>query len=64
MAEAEEEWRIVKREPGNVLTFIIKNSGVIAKLPEEAAPGSSAYTATMSYMANKDLDGEWKPIGG
>lgn len=58
-----EDFRIVKRDPGNVLTVLIKNSGATASIPEEAAPGSTAYTADMSYIANKDLDGEWKQIG-
>ena len=56
-----EDFRIVKRDPGNVLTVLIKNSGATASIP--AAPGSTAYTANMSYIANKDLDGEWKRIG-
>ncbi len=57
------DWVIVERKPGNVLVFLIKNSGVVNKLPD-CAPGSTAYTATMAYMANKDLDATWKPIGG
>ena len=58
-----EDFRIVKRDPGNVLTVLIKNSGATASIPEEAAPRSTADTADMSYIANKDLDGEWKQIG-
>lgn len=60
----DEDWRIVKREPGNVFTFLIKSSDVTSKLPADAAPGSAAHTATLSYMAVKDLDGTWKQIGG
>ena len=56
------DWIIVERKEGNVLVFLIKNSGVTSKLPD-CAPGSTAYTATMNYMANKDLDGTWKQIG-
>ncbi len=63
----DEDWRIVKREPGNVLSILIKSAAVsggqiICSLPEDAAPGSTAYTATLSFLATKDLDGEWKPI--
>lgn len=66
----DQDWIIVERKPGNVLTFLIKQQAnaqayndLTSKLPEEAAPGSTAYTATLSYMANKDLDGGWKQIG-
>ena len=58
------DWIIVERMPGNVLTFLIKNSSVVDKLPKDAAPGSKAYTAVMDYVANKDMDGAWKEIGG
>jgi hypothetical protein len=59
-----DDYRIVERKPGNVLTVLIKDSTKTSKIPADAAPGSTAYTADMSYMANKDIDGTWKQIGG
>lgn len=31
---------------------------------DDSAPGSLAYTADFSVIAQKDLDGTWKIVGG
>lgn len=64
-------WIIVERKPGNVLTLLVRKGAdtteqneIISSLPDDAAPGSQCYTADMTYIANKDLDGTWTKIGG
>lgn len=59
-----DDYRIVEVKPGNVLSLLLKSSDKVSSLPEEAAPGSTAYTADLSYIAMKDIDGTWKQIGG
>ena len=59
-----DDYRIVERKTGNVLSIVIKDSNVTGSLPEDAAPGSVCYTADLSYMAMKDIDGTWVQIGG
>lgn len=46
------------------MEFLIDSSADLADLPEDAAPGSVAYTANMGYMAMKDNSGQWQQIGG
>ena len=67
----DQDYIIVATEPGNIITYLLKEqasvaayNSVAASLPEEAAPGSKCYNATLSYMAMKDMDGAWKRIGG
>lgn len=43
---------------------MIESSADVASLPEELAPGSFAYTASLSLMYMKGLDGTWAQIGG
>ena len=43
---------------------LIESSGDLAGLPEEIAPGSVAYNASLSLMYMKALDGTWTQIGG
>ena len=59
-----DDWRIVEVKPGRVLSVLVKDSAAVSEVPEDAAPGSVCYTADLAYMAMKDLDGEWKQIGG
>lgn len=58
------DYRIVEAKPGNVLSVLVKSSESAGSIPEYAAPGSTCYTADLSYMAIKDIDGTWKQIGG
>jgi len=45
--------------------FLISSSDDTANLPDDAAPGSMAYTADLTYLAIKDIDGSWvAAIGG
>lgn len=43
---------------------LLKNAAAISEVPEDLLPGSFAYTADFSYIAQKGLDGEWHEIGG
>ena len=43
---------------------LLKNAAAISQVPADCAPGSFAYTADFSYIAQKGLDGEWHEIGG
>ena len=43
---------------------MIESSSDIDSLPEDLAPGSVAYTASLSLMYMKGLDGTWSQIGG
>lgn len=42
--------------------YLISSADDVANLPVEAATGSIAYTATLSYVGMKDIDGEWKSV--
>ena len=55
-----------KATPDGVISALIRNAGVLDTDPQarDAAPGSTAYTADMSFMAMKDPDGVWQQIGG
>lgn len=53
-----------REEPTGKMEFLIDSSADLADLPEDAAPGSVAYTANMGYMAMKDNSGQWQQIGG
>ena len=64
-----DEFKIVKSGGGrsedeNRTDVLIKKASVVNSLPDYLAPGSTAFTADMSYIATKDLDGSWKQIGG
>ena len=59
-----DDYRIVEVKPGNVLSVLVSGSDKVSKIPENAAPGSTCFTADLSYMAMKDIDGAWKQIGG
>lgn len=48
------------REDANKVDILLKNAAAISQVPEDCAPGSMAFTADMSYVAMKDLDGAWK----
>ena len=43
---------------------MIESAGDLSSLPKDLAPGSVAYTASLSLMYMKDLDGTWTQIGG
>lgn len=43
---------------------MIESSSDLANLPENLAPGSVAYTSSLSLMYMKGLDGIWTQIGG
>ena len=43
--------------------IMIESSSDLTDLPEDAAPGSIAYTAGLSAMYQKGLDGTWVQIG-
>jgi len=51
-------------KPENLLSVLIDSANDTADIPEEASPGSVAYTADMSVMLMKANDGTWKQIGG
>jgi hypothetical protein len=40
--------------------FLVESADDAANLPTDAAPGSIAYTADLTYVAMKDINGEWK----
>ena len=42
--------------------FMIESSDDLSNLPSTAAPGSIAYTADMSYVAQKDINNTWATI--
>ena len=52
------------REDANKVDILLKNAAAISQVPADCAPGSFAYTADFSYIAQKGLDGEWHEIGG
>ena len=52
-----------RSEDANRAEVLIESSSDLANLPENLAPGSVAYTASMSYIAMKAIDGTWKQIG-
>lgn len=49
---------IAKRE------ILIDSEGDLANIPEDTAPGSVAYTASMDSMYMKSIGGTWTKIGG
>ena len=44
--------------------FLIDSSSDVSNLPDNAAPGSMAYTASLSDMYMKSASGTWTKIGG
>ena len=50
-------------ESANKCEVLIESSSDLANLPEELAAGSVAYTASMSAMYMKAIDGTWTQIG-
>ena len=62
-------YRIVKsvggvpESPGKC-EVLIESSSDLANLPEEITPGSIAYTASLTLMYMKAIDGTWTQIGG
>lgn len=43
---------------------LIESASDLEDLPESIAPGSVAYTASMSPMYMKAINGTWTQIGG
>lgn len=44
--------------------ILIESAADLEDLPDDIAPGSVAYTASMSPMYMKAIDGTWTQIGG
>ncbi len=44
--------------------ILIESQSDLANVPETAAPGSVAYTADMSAIYMKAINGNWTQIGG
>lgn len=44
--------------------WLIKNGEDLANVADTAGPGSTAYTADLSILAQKDEDGNWQAING
>lgn len=42
--------------------FYLESANAVANLPEDAQPGSWAYTAGLAFVAQKDFDGTWKTV--
>lgn len=62
-------FEIVKSTSGvsdtaNRCEVLIESAADLANLPEELAAGSVAYTASMSVMYMKAINGTWTKIGG
>ena len=62
-------FEIVKSTSGvsdtvNRCEVLIESSADLADLPDDLAAGSVAYTASMSAMYMKAIDGTWTQIGG
>ena len=51
-------------ETANKCEVLIESASDLTNLPEDLAPGSVAYTASMSAMYMKAIDGTWTQIGG
>ena len=51
-------------ESANKCEVMIESASDLANLPDDLAVGSVAYTASMSLMYMKGLDGTWAQIGG
>ena len=52
------------QESANKVEILIDAANDLNTLPTEYAPGSIAYTADLSQMYMKSLDGTWTRIGG
>jgi len=62
-------FKIVKNSTGvqesaDKAEVLIESASDLADLPTHLAPGSVAYTASMSAMYMKAIDGTWTKIGG
>ena len=44
--------------------ILIDSDSDLSDLPDKLSPGSVAYTASMSKMYMKSIDGTWTKIGG
>lgn len=51
-------------ESAEKVEVLIESSSDLSSLPDDIAPGSVAYTASMSAMYMKAIDGTWTQIGG
>lgn len=51
-------------ESSDKCEVLIESASDLTNLPEEIAPGSVAYTASLSLMYMKAIDGTWTQIGG
>lgn len=51
-------------ESSDKCEVLIESASDLTNLPEEIAPGSVAYTASLSLMYMKGIDGTWTQIGG
>ena len=51
-------------ESSEKVEVLIESSSDLANLPESISPGSVAYTASLTLMYMKDIDGTWTQIGG
>lgn len=45
-------------------SILVDSESDLASIPEDTAPGSTAYTADMTQMWMLDNSGVWKRIGG
>lgn len=51
-------------ESDNKCEVLIDSSSDLSSLPDDLAPGSMAYTASLSDMYMKAINGTWTQIGG
>lgn len=53
-----------RQQPENLICALIDSAADTAEIPEDASPGSIAFTADMSVKLMKGNDGSWQQIGG
>ena len=51
-------------ESANKVEVLIESANDLNNLPDNLAAGSIAYTASLSLMYMKAIDGAWTKIGG
>ena len=49
---------------GFVAQYLVDSEADLETLPDHVAPGSVAYTADLTSMWQKGVDGTWHAIGG
>ena len=52
------------QESANKCEVLIESASDLNNLPDDLSPGSVAYTASLSLMYMKAIDGTWTQIGG